>query len=407
MPISEISGVKHRPEHELLVACARNSASLKNTERIRELLKEKIDWSYVIQCAQRHRILPLLYRSLSGMAPEGVPEIILNNLRNRFNSNGRRNLYLTGELLKLLGFLAENGISAIPFKGPVLALSAYGDLSLRQFDDLDILIPKSDVLKAKELLVSRNYRLRDPFTPERAEACLRIGCEFVFERQDGMVTVDLHWDFAETGFGFRFDLEKLWHRLEPISIGGRKVHTLPIEDTLLLHCVHGSKHEWERLEWICALSELIRTHRQIDWDRVFEKASSLSSERMFLVGLRLTRDLLETDLPGAALEKLKKDPVLDSLVSQVCKGLFSEEEAYLKEATRYAFHLKMREKWTDKARYFFNVACRKLTPNARDQKQLPLPAFLSFTYVLTRPIRLLREYGVSPLIQFLKRLRSI
>jgi hypothetical protein len=90
-----------------------------------------------------------LYQSLNTTCPEAVPKANLAQLRNYFHANAQRNLFLTQELLKLLTLFKTNGISAIPYKGPVLAVAVYGNLALRQFGDLDILVHKRDVLRAK------------------------------------------------------------------------------------------------------------------------------------------------------------------------------------------------------------------------------------------------------------------
>ena len=42
--------------------------------------------------------------------------------------------------LRDIAALSRQGVEAIPFKGPVLALQAYGDLGLRVFRDLDFLV---------------------------------------------------------------------------------------------------------------------------------------------------------------------------------------------------------------------------------------------------------------------------
>jgi len=98
-----------------------------------------------------------LYRSLSRNAPELVSKANLERLRGDFRSNVQRNLLLTAELLRLLDLFAVHGIAAAPFKGPVLAASAYEDLSLRQFSDLDVLVNRRDILKAEGLLASQGY----------------------------------------------------------------------------------------------------------------------------------------------------------------------------------------------------------------------------------------------------------
>jgi hypothetical protein len=58
------------------------------------------------------------------------------------------------QLLQTLELLRESGIQTVPFKGPALAVQAYGDLSLRQYDDLDLLIHEADVPRAYQLLIA-------------------------------------------------------------------------------------------------------------------------------------------------------------------------------------------------------------------------------------------------------------
>ena len=99
--------------------------------------------------ASKHKLTPLLYRNLNSICPKMVPEDILDELKNYFNANVRKNLLMTGELIKILKLLKFNDINAIPYKGPVLANLAYGNLAFREFDDIDILVNKLDILNPK------------------------------------------------------------------------------------------------------------------------------------------------------------------------------------------------------------------------------------------------------------------
>ena len=67
-------------------------------------------------------------------------------------TNLRRGLWFASELLRITHHLAKKEIRAIPYKGPVLAQSAYGDLALRHFSDLDLLISPRDFDQAKNAL---------------------------------------------------------------------------------------------------------------------------------------------------------------------------------------------------------------------------------------------------------------
>src|SRR5829696_2399929 len=127
-----------RPEFELLFCCARTRTDRKMEERIRELLRRGPEWEYLLRIAAGHGIVPLLQLNLSTVCPDAVPATVSEYLRQLFLANTRRNLLLTGELLRLLSAFETQGLPVVPYKGPTLSVLAYGDLALRQFNDLDL-----------------------------------------------------------------------------------------------------------------------------------------------------------------------------------------------------------------------------------------------------------------------------
>ena len=129
--------------------CARTRRDPEVAARITTLLEGEVDWDYLLRTAGRHGMIPLPCWHLDHACPEAVPEVYMTELRGHFRSNNLGNLLLSGELLKLYGLFEQNGISAIPNKGPTLAASVYGNLSLRQAGDLDILVGRRDVLRAR------------------------------------------------------------------------------------------------------------------------------------------------------------------------------------------------------------------------------------------------------------------
>src|ERR1043166_3434341 len=120
-----------RPEQDLLLCCATTSLDDQRRARLRRLLAEKINWQYLINLAERHRLMPLLHLHLQS-APSGTaPDAQLKLLEDRFRNSLISNLLLTSELRSLLDLFEASGIRAIPFKGPTLAVAAYGDIGLR------------------------------------------------------------------------------------------------------------------------------------------------------------------------------------------------------------------------------------------------------------------------------------
>jgi hypothetical protein len=378
------------PETALLLACARTRVDPEQCQPIQALLREDVDWTALIQLASNHKTLPLLYRSLATCCPDMVPADILEKLRTHFRANGRRNLTLGAELLKALRNLRDSGVCAVPFRGPLLAEVVYGDLALRSFHDLDILVQRQDVARAKDTLVSVGYRL---VAPKRLPAPGHLSYEhaYGFRHAASGVRLDLHWEVTEGYFGFTLD-PQLWDRLDTVPFMGRQVAGLRPEDLFLMLCVHSSKHGWVRLAWVCDVAELVRTQPTMDWERALWQARRHKAQRMVLLGLSLAGDLLGATLPEDIGQRVRADSAVRSLGLQVRERLFHEREATpaTSETSRlFAFHLQLRESVGGKIRHWIRVA---VFPTWQDWESLPLPGALFFLYFVLRPLRLLSKH---------------
>jgi len=387
--------VSDRPEVELLLCCARTRIEPKTAARIRTLLQEDIDWTYLIQTAARHGVIPLLYQSLSTTSPEAVPKTILSQLRNHFHTNAFRNLSLTKELLLLLNLFESNGIKAIPFKGSVLAAWVYGNLALRQFGDLDILVSRRDYLRTKNLLISQGYY----------ELPLNLNWEAQMVHEKSGVNVDLHWGITPIERPFKLNFERLWSRLEPVPLANTTVKSLSPEDLLLILCVQIARNCWEqneRLSQICDISELLRVHPAMNWEHVLKQASKLGGKRMLFFGLLLASSLLGTALPEEIHFLVQADPIVKALVRQVSSKLLGAQYEVRNELEEKRFYLQVRERLQDKLPYFLGRWLYfRIVPTPQDWEFLPLPDSLSSLYYLVKPIRLLVKWGLNPVKRLL------
>ena len=142
----------------------------------------------------------------------------------------------------------EAGIGAVPFKGPTLAAAAYGNPALRESGDLDILVRKWDLARAMELCLRRGFEQK--FDYHESSAAERFfAYKHILVR--GPLIVELHWALSHRWFPLRFDLAHARERLVQTPFVGTTISEFAPEDQLLLLCVHGARHEWNRLIWIC------------------------------------------------------------------------------------------------------------------------------------------------------------
>jgi hypothetical protein len=379
-----------RPEHALLLCCARTRLDAETAARLKALLAERLDWEYLLRLARRHSLLPLLYWQLNAHAPGAVPPARLHELKQRFFENAARNLLMAGELTRVLARLGEAGVPALAYKGPALAVSAYGDLLLRRFVDLDVLVPRRDVLRAQEILVAAGYRPQPELDPARQSILLRTQHSVALAREGGRLVIELHWQAAAGRFASDTEAEGFLESAETVRLNGVEVRSPSAERLLPALCVHGSKHFWERLAWICDVAELIRSHPGLDWPSVLRRSAESGGERMLFLGLRLASDLLGAPLPEEVRRRVESDAAAAKLAREVTARIFDGcEYVPVGLLGGVRFNLRARTRWREKIGYFRFI----FAPTDGDLSHVRLPPRLSFVYYLLRPFRLLLKGG--------------
>jgi hypothetical protein len=353
------------------------------------MLQEEVDWTEVLVLAEQHRVGQLMLRQLQKQRPGMVPQTVLDSLREQAQAAACRSLFLTGELLKVLDIFKAHDIPAIPWKGPVLATMAYGDVALRQFDDLDILVRPRDMRRAKDLLIAEGYQPMIQLTERQIGSYLRSQYVYPLISADGSTIIELHQDIRPRYFAFQIDSDQIWTQPQRLMLGGKEVLNLAPEDVLLLLCAHGANHCWERLTWICDIAELMRAHPELDWSRLRRESYASGNERMLLLGLLLVRNLLDVRLPDQASFWLMGDMALYPLSQQVTTRLF-QDSTPLTPVERIRFHLRVRERPRERWLYCLYLLT---SPTEEDWTMQPLPPALTFLYALWRPVKLLRRYG--------------
>jgi hypothetical protein len=384
----EGAGEGGRREHELLLLCARAAADDATAQAIRRLAGEGLDCEYLFRLAHRHLVLPLLYHQLNRAARDVVPPAFLGKLKKFFRDNAARNIYHAAELGDIIRAFDAHGVEAVPFKGPTLALTAYGNLSLRRFIDLDILVRRGDVRRAKEVLLSKGYELHPPLSAAQERVLMREQHALQFVGGGGLLIVELHWSVVPRKFAASVRAEDLWGRLGKTRLNDSEVPTLSNENLLLSLSAHGTKHLWERLVWICDVAELLNSARGLDWSYVVARARAGGLERMLFLGLRLADELLGARLPVEVRRAAFDDEDVRALASFVRARLFDGAEHRPASFVRnIRFNLRARRRWRDRLRYYGFL----FAPTDGDIAALRLPAPMTFAYYLIRPLRLLTK----------------
>lgn len=350
-------------------------------------MRGQLDWDRFLTLAWRHSLMPLVCNHLLNSFADLVPAANLQKVRDDFQHNTARNLLLMTELCRVLEEFEELGIAAIPYKGPALALQVYGDLKLRSFVDLDLLVRRGDATRAGTVLTTRGYRPHLDLSPAQESLLSRSECDRVYLREGRNIVLELHWAVAPPYFSVGVATETVLADCVPAEICGRKVGVPTPEMLLLILCVNGTKDLWTALEPVCSVNELVRRYPELNWDRVITRGRRAGSLRMLHIGLLLAQQIFELPLPEKILTSIDADRPIKDLVSEALRRLSENEMPVpgLVEKTR--FRLGSKERRRDQLRY---CALRLFTPTYKDCSP-DLPASLSFLYYALRPLRLLRD----------------
>jgi len=403
-PIASAMNVpEFAPEFRLLLASARKNLRPVDAERIAGLCHGPLDWPLFLRLVARHRVAPLVGRSLKGTGYPSVPEQVQIDLRQGVEKSTLKALTQAAKLVQLLRRFEEAGIRVLPLKGPVLAIQAYGSLKLRHVGDLDLLVDPASVWDADCLLKDAGYVRTTPdypLSPGQAAAFMKIRKDFSYRRPGSAIGVEMHWRWSQNACLLPLSLDELWPKHDFVKLGSDRVAAMPRQELLLYLCAHGAHTGWFRLKWLCDIAELTGDDGGIDMPGLIARADDLGVTRMLVQGLLLAHQMLDTPLSEALSAGMDQDRTVQSLVDLATQALLQEERYWSTDNTpvswmpaQLRYRLKLREdlryKWHNV--YFHSLWTEDYRPIRLPQRLFPLyfvlAPFLWIGSVLRRTAR--------------------
>ncbi len=351
-----------------------------------ELLRARLDWAVLFKLAEEHGVLGLAAVRLRECGEADVRPEILQELRERHRAQVLFTLRLTAELFRLFECFRAAGLAALVIKGPVLALRGYGDPGLRQYGDLDLIVRDKDILPATQLMTALGYEPR--VSPAAIQAKKAPG-EYAFRQANTKLLVEFHTERTFRYHPRPLPLEKLFERQALVTIDTREIAALSPEDELILICIHGAKHFWERLSYIADVAAFV-SRQKLDWGRVKSAAEEVGGERMLYVGLRLALDVLGASLPENIAGSVRSDPAVERLARQVLQWLPAAGSAPPGIFERAMFRIRMRGGIVSGTAYLLRLSFSTTEEDWIEGTENKRHRFLD---ALGRPFRLARKYG--------------
>jgi Uncharacterised nucleotidyltransferase len=200
-------------------------------------------------------------------------------------------------------------------KGPGLARTIYPSPSHRPYDDIDLTVAPTDEEAACEELTALGF------------SELKDEAEAAWQSRVGSVpgTVGYHRRFQADGGIVELHTEPLQLGLPPLCEDGRweRANQMPglphclmlgPEDQLVQLSVHAQKHGFSRLIWLKDLDLLLNAYAtKLDWELIQRVSHEEGVASSVWYALHLTRLLLGTNVPPAAMDALSPSPWTQAL----------------------------------------------------------------------------------------------
>lgn len=340
------------------------------------------DWDSLLRAADEHGMTVMLARGLAGAS---VPPAARERLERELRAKTERALQTTRQLRRLIDALRARDIPVLPVKGPVLAATAYGDVTLRGASlDLDLVVRKSDLARAIVCIEGEGYRRVEPAIDEHDHEQWESEAHLF---PDGRgVLVELHTDLIGNFHTAALDLDAVFERAGERVLFGAPMRVLAPEDLLLYLCLHAARHFWSRLLWICDLGALIRT-MPLEWDAVAARATAIDARQRVAVSLALAARLTGAAVPQQML-RVRGVRALSALaIDRMVRTSRGVRHPGL--ALRLLHELTARETARQRRIYLR----KQLAPNSRDRAWIDLPRGLEWLRYVIRPMRLLVSFG--------------
>jgi hypothetical protein len=365
MAASAFSELQLPAETRAALALARRTLQPEHVQVVQELNTRALDHAPFLDLVHFHGLSPLLYRHTCEHPELGLPASAIAQLWAGWQLNARRNERMSLELFRILDAFENAGIRPICYKGPALAVAALGDLTLREFVDLDVLVPPTDVPAACRILQQMGYRSRaavdESLLPEFIAHRRQYDLEFIDAERN--ILVELHWRTSA-----RFPVEGTgdWQcGAWEIPLLGRTVRTLAPTQLLLALLLHGAKHRWVRLASLADVAELVRMSPAIDWASIASTSERLGCHRRVGTGLLLAGRLLGAPVPAQLLAELERDTVAIELSASIARGIVTRAaKVGVWQDLRYEFMIS--DSAWQALRYAADLV---LEPNSKDWRE--------------------------------------
>lgn len=304
--------------YDILINSTQTTVDFQQLQKYLVLIEEKQEWNQLFTRANLHGILPLVFTTLKSSSLD-IDESVLSAFKQGTLEIAKENMLMSSELLRVTKFLNAQDIAVTSFKGPALSFMIHKDITLRQYSDIDILIDMSDIYEAAQLLVNNGYTTDIDLKFLKNKQFIIASKDLAFIHTVSGVNLELHWELFDSKLAIKSN--DFFKSTQDIKLFNTSLKTFATTNLLVYLCMHGSKHYWERIEWIVDIDRIVREY-DVEWDVLQEQSEKLEIKTLVYVGLSISNKLFHTPIPEALQKDMEEH---SSLVSQIIQAIYDDE----------------------------------------------------------------------------------
>jgi hypothetical protein len=316
-----------------------------------------------------------------------IPTDAQKLLKNAYLQNFAQNMYRACELKRILQTFLDEGLSAILLKGASLTEAVYKDPGARAYKDLDILVRKKDLERARALLQHLGYRtdgtaeVQQNYRENHHHLAPMI-------HDDTSVVVELHWNVNNR---IHVDIDAWWNRSVAARVAGIQTRILGWTDMALHLCLHlfsGGETRTTLRGLVDIYRLLVHAGESIDWALFDEEVKRYGIREQAYAVLQTAKNIFDPKGIRTSWPVQHAEPALVALMERT---VFQKEQTHSIPGSLVA--IGSEHSWKRK----LAILWRRFFPNRAEMSSrygVSCSSWTVYLCYLFRPFQLLWRYGM-------------
>jgi hypothetical protein len=244
-------------------------------------LRTAPDWNALLTIAANWDLEPVVLSNLRRYFASAIPSALSSKIEAR--AREVRALAVGRSLVAaaIASDLERAAIQVIVLKGPAVSLHVYGDIALRSYSDIDLLVTRRDLTRSRDFLLQRGYRRDYDSTIEHQ--LVRDG--HALEFSNGRDKVELHTTLFPRHLRFALPTQDLMRESVVVPMDNHHIRTLSKRHLALYLCAHAAKHRWAQVRWVADIAWLLEQFSAQEAEDLIILSKKTHTQRLLALSL--------------------------------------------------------------------------------------------------------------------------